>query len=91
MGYYKFYFKDENNDSSGWNDIQADNIEQAYEFAVRQYNHKGYDFFYDVIVDGRIESRVGRNTGMFVDKESIEELTYEQRNEMHRIADMMAR
>ena len=91
MAYFKFYFKDENGDRAGWNDIQADNIEQAYEFAVRTYNHVGHYFNYDVIVDGEIEIRQGRNKGMFVDKDTIEEMSSEQRNEMHRIADMMAR
>lgn len=91
MGYYKFTFKDENGHSAGWNDVQANNKEEAYKLAVETYNSEPRNFDYEVIVDGKIETRVGRNTGMFVDKESIEEMTYDQRNEMHRVADMMAR
>ena len=94
MGYYKFTFKDENGHSAGWNDVQANNKEEAYKLAVETYNHEGYDFNYEVYTDATCTTtatRVGRNKGMFVDKDSLVEMTFEQRNRMHRIADMMAR
>ena len=94
MKHYKFNFKDENGDYAGWNDIQASNKNEAYEKAVLLYNHTGRDFEYDVYTDETCrttEKAIGRNKGMFVDKGSITEINVEQRNEIHRLADLMSR
>jgi hypothetical protein len=85
-----FYFnwQDEAGTKCGWNTVWAQDKIKAIK-AARQKERQAKEFVYQVRIGAKVEDRVGRAAGLYVNIGSVRQITLDELMELERLANMM--
>lgn len=89
-GLKPFYFnwQDEAGVKCGWNTVWAQDKIKAIK-AARAKERPAKEFVYQVRVGDKVEDRIGRSAGLYVNIGSVRQITLDELMELERLANMM--